>query len=220
MQVSPTSGQRVDDAGKPEDKKGPMAWASVGLMLGLAGNSAASMSLARFDLDIEGGVEPRRGFYMSIPVRLGGDKFAFLIQPMLQMSKVNYRKRDSYGNDYGVRQGNVTGVGAYLGPDYYARVSQSVYVGGGLGIKALYSSNETFDYAGEFYLRAPIHVTYYAKPSLGVIGEFGFGYGASLFAQAPQPTFDPYSGDIGLDTGDPNFGLGWTWDLSIGVALP
>lgn len=197
-----------------------MGWASIGLLLGVAGNGPATVNLDLDAADVHGDIEARRGFYMALPIRLGGDGLAFLLQPVMQMSKVNYRKRDSYGNDFGIQEASVVGLGAYLGPDYYARVSKSIYVGGGFGFKGLYSSDSAFDYAGELSVRVPVHVSYYVTRTLGVIGEVGVGYGGAVFASAPQPSFDPYSGDISLDAGDPRFGFGWTWDVSFGVSLP
>lgn len=74
----------------------------------------ASTSICSVEI-VHGDIGARRGFYMALPTRLGGDGFAFLLQPMLQMSKVDYRKRDSYGNDFGVQEASVLGLGAYLG---------------------------------------------------------------------------------------------------------
>ncbi|MFT3924681.1 MAG: hypothetical protein QM778_19230 [Myxococcales bacterium] len=189
---------------------------SVGLLAGSAGTSAGSLKVRGY----EGHLHRRVGFALSVPLRLGGDRFGFVVAPMLQTSKIFHTRRDAYGNPIGNREVHLLGLGGYLGPAYTARLAHRLWLSFGLGIKALYLRNSAFRYAADFYARVPITLLFYDTDKIALCAEIGAGYGASALANLPQPVFNPVTNKLTLGDANPSFGLGATWDFALGISFP
>jgi hypothetical protein len=186
------------------------------MLLGTAGTGAGSLKVQGY----QGRTSPRVGLYVSLPVRLGGDRFGFVITPMLQTSRVAHTRRDPYGNVLEDHEVSLFGLGGYLGPSYTVRLAKAAWMSAGIGLKALYLHNRSFRYAADFYARLPVATTYYLSRKVALCGEIGLGYGGSVLANLPQPAFNAATGKVMLGDANPSFGLGFTWDAAIGITLP
>jgi hypothetical protein len=142
----------------------------------------------------------RTGFQLSLPINLGGDGASWDIEPYLNFAN------------------NGTAVGFYTGPMFNIHVIDPLYIGFGFGIKLAVVQPKGYDIAVDAYGRIPLRVTYYVLDKLGLVGEFGFGYGASAYASLAKTTV--VNGVAVKQDATTNFGPAPTWDLSVGVRFP
>lgn len=207
--------EQRDDVEEEADAH-PMAWAGIGLKVGAAGMSAGKLTIA----GQEGRTNSRIGIQVSLPINMGGDGFGWLLEPYFMQSNTAHEVKDSEGQILGTANVALTALGLYTGPTFNIHALDELYVGFGLGIKAAYLMNSTIDYAADAYARVPVHATYYLSRQMAVVGEVGFGYGASAFADKPEARLNATTRQVENASADPQFGLAYTWDATIGIRLP
>lgn len=211
------TGQNVQkDDVEAEADRHPMGWAGIGLKVGAAGVTAGKLTVA----GQEGRTNSRMGVQVSVPINMGGDGFGWLLEPYFMQSSTVHDLMDSDGNLRGSENVALSALGVYTGPTFNIHALDELYVGFGLGIKGAYIMNPAFDYAADAYLRMPVHATYYLSRQMALVGEVGFGYGASLFADIPEARLSANTRQVENIAADPQFGLAYTWDATIGVRLP
>jgi hypothetical protein len=207
-----------DDDPEDDDRRleKPMNGAGLGVRLGVAGTGAGSQTIQGY----QGRVDKRVGLHVSVPIFLGDDGMGFVIEPMLQRSQVSHSVKDVRGNVIDTQDVDVVGWGVYFGPQLQIRVSEMGYVGVGIGVKALYLSNDAFQYATDVYGRMPLSGTWYLNRHVALVSELGLGYGFSVFTDAPRPVVDVEGRTIRNTTDDPQFGRAFAWDLTFGLRVP
>lgn len=202
----------IEDAGK----KNPMGWVGIGVKLGMAGTTAGEATVKGY----EGQTDSRVGMQLSLPINLGGDGFGFVLEPMLTQSSVDHATKDAAGVVNGSESVSLLGLGGYLGPTINIHVIDPLYLGFGFGLKGTYMLNDDFDLAADIYGRVPVTATYYLNKQVALVGEVGFGYGASVFADKPSVMIDPLTQTATNVEDDPNFGMAFMWDASVGARFP
>jgi hypothetical protein len=209
-------GANEDDAEEAEAKKNPMAWAGIGLKAGMAGMGSAETTINGYSNP----VESRLGMQLSLPINLGGDGLGFMIEPLMTTASISKATKDPTGTVTGAEDVSLLGLGAYIGPTFNFHVIDPLYIGFGFGLKGAYLMQDGFDLAADLYGRVPVTGTYYLTKTVGLIAEVGFGYGASVFVDKPQPMLDPITQTVKNVSDDPVFGQTFMWDASLGVRLP
>jgi hypothetical protein len=214
----------ADDA--DEQTKKPMAWAGIGLKVGVGSINAASFKIK----GVESGVPARMGVHAALPIHLGGDGASWLFEPYIMQSKIAQDVKSFAGNVVGSEDINLTALGMYMGPVFNIHATNKLYVGFGFGLKGAYIMQDAYDLALDAYARVPVHGTYYLNKTLALTAEVGFGYGASAFASKPDKiTVNATPGasaqsvqeDVKNDLMDNlKFGTAMTWDATIGVRIP
>jgi len=212
--VSAHSSQK-DDV-EEEANRRPMGWAGIGLKVGAAGMSAGRLTVA----GQEGRTSSRMGIQVSMPINLGGDGFGWMLEPYFMQSATNHDTVDAQGAVLGSENVALSALGVYTGPTFNIHAMDELYVGFGFGIKAAYLMNDSIDYAADAYARVPVHATYYLSRRMALVGEVGFGYGASAFADKPEARLNADSRRVEAVSADPRFGLAYTWDATVGIRLP
>lgn len=212
LRTAPAQKDDVED----EDKRNPMGWAGIGLKVGAAGMSAGKLTIA----GKEGRTQSRMGVQVSLPINLGGDGFGWLLEPYMMQSSTNHDQVDGSGDVVGSESVGLTALGMYTGPTFNIHALDELYVGFGLGLKVAYLMNSQIDYAADAYARMPVHATYYLTPKMALVGEVGFGYGASAFADKPEARLNAVTRSVDNVSADPQYGLAYTWDATVGVRLP
>ena len=205
---------RNDDAQSPG--KHPMGWAAIGVKVGTAGMSAGKLTV----MGQQGHTQARLGLHVAVPITLGGDGFGWNFEPYFMQSSITHDLKNDAGSVVGSENVGLKALGLYTGPVFNIHATDALYIGFGLGVKGAYLMNKGFDYAADLYARVPVHATYYLSRSVALTAEVGFGYGASVFADNPRMTVNPYAGTVTNVKDDPLFGLAYTWDASVGVRLP
>jgi hypothetical protein len=193
-----------------EARRDPMGWAGIGLKVGVAGVGAGKMTVMGQETRTEG----RTGVHVALPISLGGDGFGWTLEPFFGQSSVGHAVKDNAGNVVGTESVGLQAVGLYTGPTINLHVIDPLYVGFGIGLKGAYLLNNSFEYAADVYGRVPVHATYYVSRKFALVAEVAFGYGASAYVDKPRVVNARNVKD------DPQFGLAYTWDATIGVRLP
>jgi len=199
-----------------EAKRNPMGWAGVGVKVGVAGVSAGKLTVMGREARTEG----RMGLHVALPINLGGDGFGWTFEPFFGQASVGRAVKDNAGNVVGDQSVSLQALGIYTGPTFNFHAMDPLYVGFGLGIKGAYLLNNSFEYAADVYGRVPVHATYYLSPKLALVAEVGFGYGASAYVDKPHVVVDNATRAGRNVKDDPQVGLAYTWDATIGVRLP
>jgi hypothetical protein len=219
--VVESSGQFAGSAPAPEndaddaDEHNPMGWAGIGLKVGVAGVSAGKLTV----MGQEGRIDGRTGVHVALPINLGGDGFGWTLEPFFGQSSVGHAVKDNAGNVVGAESVSLQAVGLYTGPTVNFHVLDPLYVGFGIGLKGAYLLNSSFEYAADVYGRVPVHATYYVSRKFALVAEVAFGYGASAYVDKPRVVVDSARNAHNVKD-DPQFGLAYTWDATIGVRLP
>lgn len=206
---------REDDI-EDEGKKNPMAWAGIGVKLGMTGTTEGKAEVQGYESETAG----RVGLQVSVPINLGGDGFGFVLEPLLTKTAVDRVTKDSAGVPNGTESVSLLGLGGYIGPTFNIHVIDPLYLGFGFGLKGTYMLNDAFDLAAEVYGRVPVNATYYLNKQVALVGEVGFGYGASVFADKPSVVIDPITMTAMNTETDPTFGMAFVWDASVGARFP
>jgi hypothetical protein len=210
-----------EDGGEAEEEsKHPMDWFGIGLSLGVGGvgsgefqtdNPAYDNSGMLSGAGVSTGVaacpinEPkctvstdsRTGFQLTLKMTMGGEGFGWDMDPYLNFAS------------------GATAMGLYTGPKFDIHVMDPLYVGFGFGPKLAWVSAEGYDYAADAYFRGMLRGTYFLFNDLGLVGEFGMGYGASGYVGLPQTKADGSQTDPKIE-----FGSALTWDFSVGTRWP
>jgi hypothetical protein len=220
LSTPPAPELRRDDS-TPQRDRTPIAPAGVGVKLGMAGMGAGKLTVSGGgDQSYTGRVDSRRGLHLAIPIHLGGSGFGFTLEPYLSRSSIGHTVKDASGLATGTEDAELTAYGVYFGPAVNIHVAQPLYLGVGVGVKGAYVASDDFDLALDAYGRVPLSATYYVTNQLAVVAELGLGYGVSIFADKPRPTYDASTGTVRNAKDDPRFGRAVTWDCTIGVRLP
>lgn len=198
----------------------PMAFAGVGLKLGMAGMSAGQLKLSRSGKSYTGNIDSRRGLHLAVPINLGGDGFGWTLEPYLTRTTISRTVVDATGNLSNGADTNLTAYGLYTGPAINLHVAAPLYLGFGAGLKAAYVSSPDFKLALDAYGRIPLNATYYLSNQLALVAETGFGYGVSAYTNKAQTTTNPSTGKVTRVKNDSQLGRAFAWDCSIGVRLP
>ncbi len=209
-------GNPKQDDIEDEGKKNPMAWAGIGVKAGVSSVKAGGVSIKGHEVSSQA----RTGMQLSMPINMGGSGFGFVIEPMLTSYSLTHDLKDASGAVTGSEEVSLLGLGGYLGPTINIHVMDPLYVGFGFGLRGAYMLNSAYEYAIDIGGRVPLTATYYVSKQVALVGEVGLGYGASLFADKPQPMLDPITRSIKNVTDDPAFGLAFAWDASIGARFP
>jgi hypothetical protein len=194
----------------------PMSWAGIGVKVGAAGMSGGKLTV----MGQESRTDSRMGVHVAVPINLGGDGFGWTFEPYFSQSSVAHELKDGSGNAVGAENVNLNALGMYTGPTINIHVMDPLYVGFGVGIKGAYVLNGSFEYAADLYGRVPVHATYYLSRTFALVAEVGFGYGMSAFADKPRVVVDSDTRRAQNVKDDPQFGLAYTWDATIGIRLP
>lgn len=208
-----TPAPESDAADKAE--RDPMGWAGIGLKVGVSGVGAGKLTV----MGQEGRTEARTGVHVALPINLGGDGFGWTFEPFFGQSSVGHAVKDNVGNVVGAESVGLQALGIYTGPTINIHVMDPLYVGFGVGLKGAYLLNNSFEYAADVYGRVPVHATYYLSRKFALVAEVGFGYGASVYGDKTRVVVDS-TGTARNATDDPQFGVAYTWDATIGVRLP
>jgi hypothetical protein len=219
---APVASALEDDTAGERDPT-PMAFAGVGVKVGLAGMGAGNLRFKREGLPLTS-VESRRGIRLALPINLGGDGFGWSIEPYLSKSSItrvtSEVARDGSTSYADGEQADLTSYGLFTGPVYNVHVAAPLYLGAGLGLQAAYVASSAFDRAVDGYLRLPLSATYYVSDQVALVAEVGLGYGASLFMEKEaHTTIDKTTQEVATDS-TPMFGTAFAWDCTIGVRLP
>lgn len=150
------------------------------------------------------GVPSRIGFLLSVPINIGGSGFGWILDPYMGFGKIG-----SYG--------------LFTGPAINIRLSNKIYLGIGVGIRfgmitAKYINDTKTAKGIDLYGRIPIDVIYYPTEDLGLLFEFGIGYGATGY----QPEYTQSTACAGVSAPKLNLQFGDTYqiDFAIGVRIP
>ena len=146
--------------------------------------------------------ESRRGVQLAFPIQVGGSGVAFRLEPYLTLSAA------------------AKAYGLYMGPSFEFHVARPVYLGFGFGLKVAWVKDQDWKYAADIYGRLPLRATYYVTDDLGLVLEFGFGGGVSGYVSELRDVINPVTGRRIARRTDMTFGLGRTWDLSLGLRFP
>lgn len=198
----------------------PMAFAGIGVKLGMAGMSSGQLKVSRSGKSYTGNIDSRRGLHLAIPISLGGDGFGWTIEPYLTRSTVSSATVDAKGTVTAGADANLTAYGVYTGPSINLHIAAPLYLGFGAGLKAAYVSSPDFKLALDAYGRIPLNATYYLSNQLALVAETGFGYGVSAYTNKAQTVVSPTTGKVVNVKDDSQFGRAFAWDCSIGVRLP
>ncbi|HEX5659641.1 MAG TPA: hypothetical protein VFX59_20735, partial [Polyangiales bacterium] len=144
----------------------------------------------------------RRGYYLAIPIQLGGTGVGFRIEPTV-----------SWG-------GAFTSWGGYAGPTFEFHLADPFYLGFGFGLKSAYVQPDDWRYAVDIFGRIPVWATLYLSEGLALVGEFAFGAGASGYVSKLRDVYNPVDMTVLGHRRDITFGWARTWDLSIGLRFP
>ena len=125
---------RQDDI-EDEGKKNPMAWAGIGVKLGMTGTTAGDVSVKAMGQTLDSKTDSRYGLQLSVPINLGGDGFGFVLEPMLTTSSINHNTKDSAGVVNGSESVSLLGLGGYIGPTINFHVIDPLYLGFGFCLK-------------------------------------------------------------------------------------
>jgi hypothetical protein len=210
----------------PEQKKQPMDVFAIGLKFGVAhvrsgtidnptyisgADQLSEETLDQYGLTSARGCDPtdrrcrtaaRRGYYLAIPIQLGGTGVGFRLEPAI-----------GWGHAF-------SAYGAYAGPTFEFHVADPFYLGFGFGLKAAYVLPNDWEYAVDVYGRIPVWATLYLTDGLALVAEFAFGAGASGYVSELRNVRNPVDNTVIGNRRDITFGLGRTWDLSIGLRFP
>lgn len=220
--LQPANERLEDDSWNRDRDRTPMAWAGIGLKVGMAGMGSGAYTVRDGEGDsYTGRIGKRQGLHLALPISLGGDGFGWTIEPFYARSSMDYAITNVFLEPVGSETASLSAYGLYTGPVYNIHIIDPLYVGVGLGVKAAYIKTNAFDYAGDAYGRMPLSATYYFTNQLAVVAELGLGYGLSVLADKSvganlnreAQSYDKY-GD------DPKFGTAFAWDFSVGVRLP
>lgn len=220
--VVETSGQFAGRAPAPERdeadeaQRKPMGWAGVGVKVGVSGVSGGKLTI----MGQEGRIEGRTGVHVALPINLGGDGFGWTIEPFFGQSTAGRALKDNAGNVVGDESVSLQALGIYTGPTINIQAMDALYIGFGFGLKGAYLLNDSFEYAADVYGRVPVNATYYLSRKLALVAEVGFGYGVSAYADKPRVVVDSAARTVRNVKDDPQFGLAYTWDATIGIRLP
>lgn len=209
-------GNPKEDDIEDEGKKNPMAWAGIGVKAGLSSVRSGGVSIQGYDVSSQA----RTGMQLSVPINMGGSGFGFVIEPMLTSYSISHEVKNTTGVVTGSESVSLLGLGGYLGPTINFHVIDPLYLGFGFGLRGTYMLNSAYEYAADIGGRVPLTATYYVSKQVALVGEVGLGYGASLFADKPEPMLDPLTQSITNVQDDPSFGLAFAWDASIGARFP
>jgi hypothetical protein len=146
--------------------------------------------------------EGRFGLYVAIALSLGGDGFGWDIEPYFQSSD------------------NANAYGIYTGPKFDIHVLDPVYIGFGFGLKGARIASDSWDYGADLYGRIPLRGTFYLAPNIALVAEFAFGAGASGYASKATTITHPATQASIRTSPSLTFGVGRTWDASLGIRFP
>jgi hypothetical protein len=213
-------------AAEPAKKKQPMGMFAIGLKFGTAHVRSGTIEnptyisgadqlpedqLEQYGLTSARGCDPvdrrcrtaaRRGYYLAIPIQLGGTGVGFRVEPTV-----------SWGDTFAA-------YGAYAGPTFEFHIAEPFYLGFGFGLKAAYVLPDQWEYAVDVYGRIPVWATLYLTDGLALVGEFAFGAGASGYVSELRNVYNPIDMQALGSRRDITFGFGRTWDVSIGLRFP
>jgi hypothetical protein len=136
-------------------RKNPMAWAGIGVKVGVAGMSSGKLTV----MGQQGRTDQRMGLHVAVPITLGGDGFGWNFEPYYAQSSIAHETKNSQGTVIGTANVGLTALGMYTGPIFNIHATDPLYIGFGFGIKAGYLMNKGFDYAADLYGRVPVHAT-------------------------------------------------------------
>jgi len=116
-------------------------------------------------------------------------------------------------------------IGGFMGPAFRFHIKR-LYVSLGAGLRVGYLTDDSLDAGLDLYGRIPISLTYYVSDGLGLMFEFGFGWGGTgvKFKEAPvvpglspeqQAQFDALASDFNFQ-----FAKTGTFDGAIGLRFP
>jgi hypothetical protein len=199
--------------------RNPMQAAGVGVKVGMAGMGQGTLTLHHGGETYNGRIDARRGLHIALPIDVGGDGFGWRFEPYVSFASVAVTSTSSAGG-VPTEQANLTSYGMFTGPTVQIHALQPLYLGIGAGLKTAYVHSNAFDLALDAYVRAPISATYYVTNTVALVAELGFGYGASVYFNKPQPVLDPVTRIVTNQKDDPQFGKAFAWDCTIGVRLP
>ncbi len=151
---------------------------------------------ARGDFKI-GDLSARNALLINLGLNMGGSGAGFDLVPYYA-----YEKGDSAFHSLG------------FGMQFTYRwlLERKWYPHFGFGSKIGYIFASDIDLGLEMYLRIPVGVSYYFLEDLGVIFDFGFGYGFTGIM--------PKNVDTVYEFDDLRFGHGFMVDLSLGLTFP
>lgn len=216
----------AEPAPAPAKKKQPMDVFAIGLKFGTAhvrsgtienptyisgADQLSEAQLEQYGLVSSRGCDPidrrchtaaRRGYYLAIPIQLGGTGVGFRVEPTV-----------SWGDAF-------SAFGAYAGPTFEFHVADPFYLGFGFGLKAAYVLPDHWEYAVDVYGRIPVWATLYLTDGLALVGEFAFGAGSSGYVSQLRNVRNPVDNSVIGNRRDITFGFGRTWDVSIGLRFP
>jgi hypothetical protein len=224
--LASTSLATAQDAPEPQKKRQPMDVFALGVKFGVAHVSSGRIDnptyidgadqlpqdqLTEYGLVSGRGCDPvdrqcrtssRRGYYLAVPIQLGGTGVGFRVEPTV-----------SWGSAY-------SAFGGYAGPTFEFHVAEPFYLGFGFGLKAAYVLPDDWEYAVDVFGRIPVWATLYLTDGLALVGEFAFGAGASGYVSELRNVRNPVDNTVIGSRRDMTFGFGRTYDFSIGLRFP
>jgi hypothetical protein len=206
-----TEATETMDPGPPPDLD-PMGFVGIGIKVGYLKFGTANFDGANVTYESpvgdaqvveNAGVPARDGMTLSLPINLGGGGFGWIFEPYLGF-------------------GDIGSYGIFTGPLGYFHVSTNTYLGIGFGVRVgIITTN--FDDAKtetgyDIYGRIPLDVVYYPTEDLGILLEFGIGYGVTVY----EPSYSEQVVGSGVKAPKLDLQIGDTYqlDFSIGVRLP
>jgi hypothetical protein len=211
---------------EPREERQPMNLFAIGLKFGVAHVSSGSFDnpiyisgaetlpqdeLTQYGLISGRGCDPvdrrcttasRRGYYLAIPIQLGGTGVGFRVEPTV-----------SWGDRF-------TSWGGYAGPTFEFHLAEPLYFGFGFGLKAAYVLPDDWRYAVDVFGRIPVWFTLYPSDNFALVVEGAFGAGASGYVSNLRSIYNPVDMTTVGERRDITFGWARTWDLSIGIRFP
>jgi hypothetical protein len=118
-------------------------------------------------------------------------------------------------------------VGGFTGPAFRFHIKR-LYFSIGAGLQVGYLTDDNYDLGLDLYGRFPVSVTYYVADGLGLMFEFGFGWGAT----GVRPTASSFGNLNNLppqirdelnrrvDSFDIQFARSGLFDCAIGLRFP
>lgn len=161
-----------------------------------------SFGESEFEVDSPAGkvktkMKSRGGPRLAVDLALGGDGIAWEIAPALAFESAD-------GTDF-------TALGLYTGLVYRFALGGPLTPCVGIGLAGAMLSSDDVDLGAELGGRIPVGLTYRLTPTLGIVGELAFTYGATGIKPKKSALVD----DPKLE-----FGKGTAFDLSVGVRWP
>jgi hypothetical protein len=211
-----SSSESDDGNSAPSGDDDPMGFFGLGVKFGFlsfgkadfaGANVTVQSALGETQVVENKGVPARSGMIISVPLNIGGSGFGWALEPYFGLGKIG---------SYGLYTGPLGSI--HVATDFYITLGFGARVG-----KITTNFNKAKTKMGfDVYGRIPLGMIYYPTDDLGIVAEFGIGYGATGYE--PGYTEETIAANniekVSVPKVDLQIGDTHQIDFSIGVRIP